>query len=73
MQLISVHYFQIKKKKNISRDAFGSQLGRIHMQKQNLDQLQIRKVKALKRKSQNADETPASSKKSKKAAQEAET
>ncbi len=40
---------QPKKKKNISRDAFGSTLGRIHMQKQDLSKLQLRKVKALKK------------------------
>lgn len=39
---------KIKKKKNISRDPFGSKLGRIHMQKQDLGKLQTRKVKALK-------------------------
>ena len=43
-------YFQIKKRKNISQDAFGSKLGRIHMQKQDLDNLQTRKMKGLKRK-----------------------
>ncbi|WAR07086.1 RPF2-like protein [Mya arenaria] len=40
----------IKKRKNISKDAFGSQLGRVHMQKQDLANLQTRKMKALKRK-----------------------
>ncbi len=39
-----------KKKKNISRDAFGSTLGRIHMQKQDLGKLQLRKLKAFKKK-----------------------
>lgn len=38
-----------KKKKNISHDAFGSKLGRIHMTKQDLDTLQLRKMKGLKR------------------------
>ncbi|XP_048768209.1 ribosome production factor 2 homolog [Ostrea edulis] len=37
-----------KKKKNVSHDAFGSKLGNIHMQKQNLDKLQTRKMKGLK-------------------------
>lgn len=41
---------KIQKRKNISHDAFGSKLGRIHMQKQNLDNLQTRKMKGLKRK-----------------------
>jgi len=48
-----------KKKKNISRDAFGSVLGRIHMEKQDLAKLQLRKVKALKRKTANQDEKDA--------------
>ena len=34
--------------KNISKDALGSQLGRIHMTKQDYSQLQTRKMKALK-------------------------
>lgn len=38
-----------KKKKNISHDAFGTRLGRLHMQKQNLDKLQTRKMKGLKK------------------------
>jgi len=42
---------QIKKKKNISRDGFGSQLGRVHMEKMDLSKLQTRKMKGLKQKS----------------------
>ncbi|XP_060094238.1 ribosome production factor 2 homolog [Heteronotia binoei] len=38
-----------KKKKNISHDAFGTKYGRIHMQKQDLDKLQTRKMKGLKK------------------------
>ena len=45
------YFFQIKKRKNVSQDAFGSKLGRIHMTKQDLDNLQTRKMKGLKRKS----------------------
>jgi len=41
---------QPKKKKNISRDAFGTRLGRVHMQKMDLSTLQTRKMKGLKRK-----------------------
>jgi len=37
-----------KKKKNISNDAFGSVLGRIHMQKQDMSRLQTRKLNAFK-------------------------
>ncbi|RXN06148.1 ribosome production factor 2-like protein [Labeo rohita] len=38
-----------KKKKNISHDAFGTRFGRLHMQKQNLDKLQTRKMKGLRK------------------------
>ncbi|XP_049872564.1 ribosome production factor 2 homolog [Pectinophora gossypiella] len=36
-------------KKNISRDAFGSKMGRIHMGKQEIHKLQTRKMKGLKK------------------------
>lgn len=36
-------------KKNISRDAFGSKMGRIHMGKQDINRLQTRKMKGLKK------------------------
>ncbi|MCL4136173.1 UNVERIFIED_CONTAM: hypothetical protein GTU68_017839 [Idotea baltica] len=39
-----------KKKKNISQDVFGTKLGRVHMTKQDLSQLQTRKMKGLKTK-----------------------
>jgi len=38
-----------KKKKNISKDAFGSQLGRVHMPKQDLRRLPTRNMKGLKK------------------------
>ncbi|XP_069128652.1 ribosome production factor 2 homolog [Argopecten irradians] len=38
-----------RKTKNISRNAFGSKLGRIHMDKQDLGKLQTRKMKGLKK------------------------
>ncbi|KAL7872641.1 hypothetical protein SRHO_G00076240 [Serrasalmus rhombeus] len=38
-----------KKKKNVSHDAFGTKYGRLHMQKQNLDKLQTRKMKGLRK------------------------
>jgi len=38
-----------KKVKNISKDVFGSKLGRIHMEKQDLGNLQTRKMKGLKK------------------------
>ncbi|KAM4770812.1 ribosome production factor 2 homolog [Rhinophrynus dorsalis] len=40
---------QVKKKKNISHDTFGTKYGRIHMQKQDLGKLQTRKVRGLKK------------------------
>ena len=40
---------QVKKTKNVSHDPFGSKMGRIHMTKQDLGELQLRKVKALKK------------------------
>jgi len=39
----------------MSHDAFGSQLGRIHMQKMDLSKLQTRKMKGLKRKAWSSD------------------
>lgn len=59
---------QAKKKKNISHDTFGTQYGRIHMQKQDLGKLQTRKVKALKKRpaektsTANKDSSPKRSK-----------
>ncbi|CAF0776477.1 unnamed protein product [Brachionus calyciflorus] len=44
------------KKKNISRDGLGTTYGRIHMQKQDLDKLQTRKLKAFKRKFDKSEE-----------------
>lgn len=40
---------QVKKKKNISHDAFGSTFGRVHMQKQDLSKLHTRKMKGLRK------------------------
>lgn len=39
-----------KPKKNIDHDVFGTRTGRIHMQRQDFDSLQTRKMKGLKRK-----------------------
>ncbi|XP_017542582.1 ribosome production factor 2 homolog isoform X2 [Pygocentrus nattereri] len=52
-----------KKKKNVSHDAFGTKYGRLHMQKQNLDKLQTRKMKGLRKRSraavtENGEPTP---------------
>lgn len=46
-----------KKVKNISRDAFGTKEGKVHMQRQDYAKLQTRKMKGLKRK-QETKETP---------------
>lgn len=45
-----------KKVKNITHDALHNTVGRIHMEKQELDNLQIRKVKALKKRNPIAAE-----------------
>lgn len=63
----------VKKRKNISQDAFGSQLGRIHMQKQDLANLQTRKMKGLKRQNKGNNEPGTSPKKSKKTVEESDT
>lgn len=47
-----------KKVKNISHDTMHNTVGRIHMEKQDLDNLQIRKVKALKKRKIIDDGTP---------------
>ena len=54
-----------KKKKNVTKDAFGSTLGRIHMQKQDLSKLQLRKLNAFKRSGDQADSSGSSPKKTK--------
>lgn len=41
---------EAKTKKNIETDLMGDKIGRIHMQKQDLGKLQVRKMKGLKRK-----------------------
>lgn len=46
---------KVKRVKNISKDAFGSKLGRIHMTKQDISKLQIRKMKALKSDKKNSE------------------
>ncbi|XP_048842544.1 ribosome production factor 2 homolog isoform X2 [Brienomyrus brachyistius] len=38
-----------KKKKNVSHNVFGTKLGRLHMQKQNLEKLRTRKMKGLRK------------------------
>ncbi|XP_028178697.1 ribosome production factor 2 homolog [Ostrinia furnacalis] len=60
-------------KKNISRDAFGSKLGRIHMGKQDIGKLQTRKMKGLKKTTEEKKQMLLKKKKAKKAASQAET
>lgn len=45
----------IKKVKNISHNTFGDKIGTIHMEKQDFDRLQTRKMKGLKRKRDETD------------------
>uniref|UniRef100_A0A224XGQ7 Ribosome production factor 2 homolog n=1 Tax=Panstrongylus lignarius TaxID=156445 RepID=A0A224XGQ7_9HEMI len=40
---------KVKKKKNISRDAFGTKLGRVHVKQQDIHKLQTRKMKGLRK------------------------
>ena len=46
---LAILCFQIKKTKNVSHDAFGSKLGRIHMESQDLSRVRMRKLKGLKK------------------------
>lgn len=39
----------MKKVKNVSKDVFGTRHGQIHIPKQNIDKLQTRKMKGLKK------------------------
>lgn len=55
------------KKKNISRDAFGSKLGRVHIGKQEIGRLQTRKMKGLKKTPQEKKQMRIKSKMAKKA------
>lgn len=56
----------MQKKKNIDRDVFGTKTGRIHMESQDLNSLQTRKMKALKRTKETSKDDPMKSKKQKK-------
>jgi ribosome production factor 2 len=48
-----------KTKKNVSTDNIGDKLGRIHLGKQDMSELQTRKMKGLKRSRDVADEDAA--------------
>lgn len=39
----------MKRRKNISTDVFGTELGRVHVGRQNIGSLQMKKMKALKK------------------------
>lgn len=47
---------KVKKVKNISKDTFGTQHGQIHIPKQNIDKLQTRKMKGLKKTASEKEE-----------------
>ena len=55
--LKNVFFSQPKKKKNIEHDIFTTKTARIHMQKQDLDSLQTRKMKGLKRRKEHTEVT----------------
>jgi hypothetical protein len=42
-------------KKNIKRTALGEKVGRIHMKKQNLDKMKVRRVDALRNQRQDEE------------------
>ncbi|KAG7161871.1 Ribosome production factor 2-like [Homarus americanus] len=44
------------KVKNVSKNVFGTKLGRVHMTKQDMGKLQTRKMKGLKKATQKKDE-----------------
>ena len=60
-----------KKHKNTERNAMGDKLGRIHMQKQDIDKLQTRKVRALKKSKAPTNDDAGSKKKKRRTAPEA--
>ncbi|CAH0586911.1 unnamed protein product [Chrysodeixis includens] len=60
-------------KKNISRDAFGSKMGRIHMGKQDIQRLQTRKMKGLKKTPEEKKQMLLKRKKERLAARQAQT
>uniref|UniRef100_A0A2H1VGJ6 Ribosome production factor 2 homolog n=1 Tax=Spodoptera frugiperda TaxID=7108 RepID=A0A2H1VGJ6_SPOFR len=59
-------------KKNISRDAFGSKLGRVHMGKQEIQKLQTRKMKGLKKTPEEKKQMLMKRKQERKAARQAQ-
>lgn len=64
---------KIGTKKNISRDAFGSKMGRIHMGRQDINRLQTRKMKGLKKTPEEKKQMLMKKKKEKQAAKQAQT
>ena len=51
-----------KKVKNITKSSLGDKIGRIHMQKQNLDKMGTKRVTALRNQKRPADASKASKK-----------
>ena len=52
--LLSNTFNQVKKVKNVEKNEMGDEIGRVHMQKQDLTELQTRKMKALKLQKQSS-------------------
>ena len=53
---MKAYFTQAKSKKNVETDLMGDKMGRIHLGRQDLNQLQTRKMKGLKRKLYASDE-----------------
>ena len=49
LHMTKAGYFQVKKVKNVEMNVFGTKLARVHVGKQQLDKIQTRKMKGLKR------------------------
>lgn len=61
LSLIQPKVTKPPKVKNVTRNVFGEKIGRLHMTKQEVDKMQVRKIKALKllRKEKEKKETTA--------------
>jgi ribosome production factor 2 len=51
-----LHFLQPKKVKNVEKDEMGEVYGRIHLGNQNLEKIQTRKMKGLKKRGTEDDE-----------------
>ena len=61
LSLIQPKVTKPPKEKNVTQNVFGEKIGRLHMTKQEVDKMQVRKIKALKilRKEKEKKETVA--------------